>query len=1060
METAHSAMRFWVCVSATAALLFSVSGPALGQGIAGYTLQEIVLVPVTGTTVSTQSTLTKDVHYKIRAIGTATVAVPGIFGHLYRKADAEYAYGHFGFPFGNASESNCFGGTHVDVGLAINNTYNTDQKNPYWGTYNAQHVYTLDFKGLGAPIGLNYHNCNYAGSHGLLTVEIFRPMNMTLPMTGQPTFTDVSPRTDTFASSLQHSVSGRTNALAVAADGMRLYAGTFAGVWRSDDAGLTWRQMTRPQPQPGAAEPSGALHVPDVYDVAISPVNRDVVLIAVASDTHKQAMNGVYRSEDGGNTWTLVKRFECSNGGEVSQIVFAPDNPNLVYAAGGCGVGISNDGGKTWTEKVLPKQNSVWHIAVAPFERPTVLGRSVVSPIVLGIRRVYALGSNQMFYSIDGGQSWIQDSGISAIVNRTGVGGAASPNSGNSSRAIMVDPGNNQHVLVAVNSLANGPSYYVKHQCGVPADSAEIADGTTCNTDGRGCGEGSIWLGDFSGFVPSDPNRHSATWRQLPGPPTYWGVTTPSGNSYLDVKPTGNGYLVFFSDRSHVHVSANLPTPGGWHRLDGLDASLTAPPHPPNPYCNNLLMHVDPHAIAMTPNFSLTLRPPPANTPAPYNENKVAGPTSTGDLWLANDGGVYHAHGAVPNWEAAHGLSTLAAINIAGLAVKGSAPALYFGTGDNDDFYSVDGGASWKNPQWDCGDCDPWFSDPAQVQQVMTFGGRVPGGGFQVYTNATKYPEVEPHPHDGTVRAHWVCPVDCNAVSSYWIRGYRPMVLTPSGVAAPASGDYVIIGTKIGTKRNPKRAVFRKTNLEPIDTPADWQNPSKAGQYGPDLPSCGTAPFDCIDVVQASGGHTAPVLYVGDPGAGPNDGQRFHTMELWKWKPGMRDWEKIVPSPPGTPTGKTATHARRFYVDPFNPDTIYLLDDDAIKRSDDGGRTWNVDASLDEVATEGHTYDYAKDFAVLKDMVFVRGEVGTRFAIGNAGVFYTLNGTNWSRLLSTSALPSHPVSAYFDNVSDKCDRALYVALDGRGILRIDPIPAPGQFGPTGLRPCLTGVFEP
>ena len=73
----------------------------------------------------------------------------------------------------------------------------------------------------------------------------------------------------------------------------------------------------------------------------------------------------------------------------------------------------------------------------------------------------------------------------------------------------------------------------------------------------------------------------------------------------------------------------------------------------------------------------------------------------------------------------------------------------------------------------------------------------------------------------------------------------------------------------------------------------------------------------------------------------------------------------------------------------------------------------------------------------------LEGEPGTRFGVGTAGVFYTLNGNNWFRYLSTSAFPSHPVSAYFDPVSDPCDRALYVALDGRGIIRLDPIPTPG-----------------
>ena len=38
----------------------------------------------------------------------------------------------------------------------------------------------------------------------------------------------------------------------------------------------------------------------------------------------------------------------------------------------------------------------------------------------------------------------------------------------------------------------------------------------------------------------------------------------------------------------------------------------------------------------------------------------------------------------------------------------------------------------------------------------------------------------------------------------------------------------------------------------------DWENPNNAVEYGPTLPPCGSV-TDCVDVVQASGGHEAPV---------------------------------------------------------------------------------------------------------------------------------------------------------------------------------------------------------
>jgi len=65
------------------------------------------------------------------------------------------------------------------------------------------------------------------------------------------TIIDVGPTPSSFPRELannNHSNSGRLNTLVLSADPTRLYAGSFAGVWRSDDSGQTWRQLTFPQP--------------------------------------------------------------------------------------------------------------------------------------------------------------------------------------------------------------------------------------------------------------------------------------------------------------------------------------------------------------------------------------------------------------------------------------------------------------------------------------------------------------------------------------------------------------------------------------------------------------------------------------------------------------------------------------------------------------------------------------------------------------------------------------------------------------------------------------------
>jgi len=79
---------------------------------------------------------------------------------------------------------------------------------------------------------------------------------------------------------------------------------------------------------------------------------------------------------------------------------------------------------------------------------------------------------------------------------------------------------------------------------------------------------------------------------------------------------------------------------------------------------------------------------------------------------------------------------------------------------------------------------------------------------------------------------------------------------------------------------------------------------------------------------------------------------------------------------------------------------------------------------------------------VIQDMLFVRNEPFTRFIFGDAGVFCTVNGFEWFPLLNTIAFPGRPESGFFDPVSDPANRALYVTVNGRGVLKLAPIPVP------------------
>jgi hypothetical protein len=94
-------------------------------------------------------------------------------------------------------------------------------------------------------------------------------------------------------------------------------------------------------------------------------------------------------------------------------------------------------------------------------------------------------------------------------------------------------------------------------------------------------------------------------------------------------------------------------------------------------------------------------------------------------------------------------------------------------------------------------------------------------------------------------------------------------------------------------------------------------------------------------------------------------------------------------------------------VDPYEPNTIYVLDADGVKVSVDGGRSWDLDARFTRVITaDGKLTTSA---SLLQDMLFTRGERQTRFASGAAGVFWTDNfGVEWLPIVNSIALPGRP----------------------------------------------------
>ena len=171
------------------------------------------------------------------------------------------------------------------------------------------------------------------------------------------------------------------------------------GMYKSTDAGKTWRHVGLPD-------------AGQIADIEVHPKDENLVYAAVLGHAFgPNPTRGVFRSKDGGRSWDKIL-FRSDSAGAID-VVLDPVNPRILYAAfwqvrrgpwymssGGPGSGLfkTTDGGDTWTEitrnEGLPKG---------------VIGKIGVTVSPVNHDRVWAIveaDSGGVFRSEDGGQTW------------------------------------------------------------------------------------------------------------------------------------------------------------------------------------------------------------------------------------------------------------------------------------------------------------------------------------------------------------------------------------------------------------------------------------------------------------------------------------------------------------------------------------------------------------------------------------------------------------------------------------------------------------------------------
>ncbi len=171
------------------------------------------------------------------------------------------------------------------------------------------------------------------------------------------------------------------------------------GVYRSTDGGKSWTHL-------------GLADTRNIAKVRIHPENPDVVYVAALGHAHgPNAERGVFRSYNGGKTWERIL-FRSEKSGAID-LSMDPNNPRILYAAfweahrkpytlvsGGeeCGLFKSTDGGDTWKE--ITRNEGL---------PKGTLGKIGVAVSPAQSERVWAIidaEDGAIFRSDDGGEHW------------------------------------------------------------------------------------------------------------------------------------------------------------------------------------------------------------------------------------------------------------------------------------------------------------------------------------------------------------------------------------------------------------------------------------------------------------------------------------------------------------------------------------------------------------------------------------------------------------------------------------------------------------------------------
>jgi photosystem II stability/assembly factor-like uncharacterized protein len=321
------------------------------------------------------------------------------------------------------------------------------------------------------------------------------------------------------------------------------------GVWKTTDYGRTWTPIFDDQP-------TGSIGA-----IAIAPSNPDIIYVGSGEGNQRPDLatgDGIYRSSDGGRTWT---HYGLRDAQQIPQIIVDPRNPDRIFVAAlghpyGAnperGVFRSTDGGRSF-EKVLYKDENTGAADVAfdpknPDVVYAALWESRQAPWENG---VFTGPGSGLYKSIDGGSTWRpigsgMPSGADGL-GRIGLG--------------MCDAEPSRMYAIIASPPKLGGVYRSD-------DAGE--NWRRVNDDNR------LWgrEGDFHEIKPDPTNcdvlyvANIASWKSTDGGKTFTDLRgAPGGDDYqrIWINPKNSGIIIMIADQGAVVTVNGGETWSSWY---------------------------------------------------------------------------------------------------------------------------------------------------------------------------------------------------------------------------------------------------------------------------------------------------------------------------------------------------------------------------------------------------------------------------------------------------------------------------------------------------------------